>query len=64
MIKVAQTTKDITVTFPKPKALSGLPLSGSGKSYIVATTSGNMVTDVEIDGQPMTLGLNAYVKKG
>ena len=34
-------------------------LSGSGKSIIVASTSGN----VPIPGTPVVIGLNAYVKK-
>ena len=35
-------------------------LSASGKSCVVATTSGNVATDAEVDGRTVTLGLNAY----
>lgn len=37
--------------------------SSSGKTLIVATTSGNIQAGVEIDGKPVYLGLNAYIKK-
>jgi len=37
--------------------------SSSGKTLVVASTRGNIVTDVEIDGKPVTIGLNAYIKR-
>lgn len=37
--------------------------SSSGKTLIVASTGGNVQTDLEIDGKPVFVGLNAYVKK-
>ena len=37
--------------------------SASGKTKLVATTRGNMTTDVEIEGKPVIVGLNAYIKK-
>ncbi|NBJ14824.1 MAG: hypothetical protein FNP40_04475 [Dehalobacter sp. 4CP] len=37
--------------------------SSSGKTLVVASTRGNVVTDVEIDGKPVTIGLNAYIKR-
>jgi hypothetical protein len=36
--------------------------SGSGKTMVVATTSGNITTDAEVDGKKIVLGLNAYYK--
>lgn len=36
--------------------------SASGKTLVVASTHGNVVTDVFIDGKPVTIGLNAYIK--
>jgi len=43
-----------------PENLAG---SKSGKSLIVATTSGNPVfKDCMIDGKPICIGLNAYIK--
>jgi hypothetical protein len=37
--------------------------SSSGKTLVVASTRGNTVTDVEINGKPVTIGLNAYIKR-
>ena len=36
--------------------------SSSGKTLVVASTRGNTVTDAMIDGKPVTIGLNAYIK--
>ena len=36
--------------------------STSGKTLVVASTRGNVVTDVMIDGKPVTIGINAYIK--
>lgn len=36
--------------------------SASGKTLVVASTRGNAVTDVLVDGKPVTVGLNAYIK--
>ena len=40
------------------------PTSASGKSRVVASTRGNKVTGLEIDGKPLTIGLNAYISNG
>jgi hypothetical protein len=37
--------------------------SASGKTLVVASTRGNAVTDATVDGKPVTIGLNAYIKK-
>ncbi len=37
--------------------------SASGKTLVVATTHGNVVTECVVDGKPVTIGLNAYIKK-
>lgn len=37
-------------------------LSSSGKTLVVTSIRGNTVTKVEIDGKPVTIGLNAYIK--
>jgi len=37
--------------------------SASGKTLVVATTHGNMVTQCVINGKNLVIGLNAYVKK-
>jgi hypothetical protein len=37
--------------------------SASGKTLVVATTHGNMPTQCMINGKPVVIGLNAYIKK-
>jgi hypothetical protein len=37
-------------------------LSASGKSRIVATSGGNQTMPIEVDGKPLVIGLNAYIK--
>jgi hypothetical protein len=37
--------------------------SASGKTLVVASTHGNTVTSVEVDGNPIVVGLNAYIKR-
>jgi hypothetical protein len=37
--------------------------SASGKTLVVATTSGNKTTEVEVQGKPVIVGLNAYIKR-
>lgn len=36
--------------------------STSGKTLVVASTHGNIKTDVHVQGKPVTIGLNAYIK--
>lgn len=47
----------ITIPMQEPRA------SASGKTLVVATTSGNVKTGVEVNGQEVILGLNAYIKR-
>ena len=44
----------ITADMQKPE------MSKSGKSLVVATSKGNVKTDLIIDGKPVIIGLNAY----
>jgi hypothetical protein len=37
--------------------------SASGKTLVVASTRGNVVTSAMIQGKPITIGLNAYLKR-
>ena len=37
--------------------------SSSGKTLVVASTHGNQVTSLIIVGQPVVIGVNAYIKK-
>ena len=36
--------------------------STSGKTLVIATTHGNAPTDVQIDGKPVIVGVNAYIR--
>ena len=36
--------------------------SASGKTLVVATTHGNVPTDVEVNGKPVIVGVNAYIR--
>ena len=36
--------------------------SASGKTLVVASTRGNQVTAAMVNGKPVTIGLNAYIK--
>ena len=47
----------ITVELQKPTP------SASGKTLVVASSRGNQVTSVMIEGKPVIVGLNAYIKK-
>jgi hypothetical protein len=38
--------------------------STSGKTLVVASTHGNKQTEVEVDGKPVIVRLNAYVSVG
>jgi hypothetical protein len=37
--------------------------SSTGKSLVVASSHGNKQTEVEIDGKPLFVGVNAYVAR-
>ena len=45
----------MTMTEPTPSA--------SGKTLSVASSKGNKVTTAMVDGKPVTIGLNAYIKR-
>ncbi len=47
----------ITVEMQKPTP------SASGKTLVVASSRGNQVTTATVDGKPVIVGLNAYIKK-
>lgn len=37
--------------------------SATGKTLGIASTHGNVVTSVTVQGKPLTIGLNAYIKR-
>ena len=55
-MKVEIVGDNLVVTAAIEKALSG-----SGKSFLLATSSGNKETDCVFEGQKVVVGLNAYV---
>ncbi len=38
--------------------------SASGKTLVVASSHGNVTTTCVVNGKPLTIGLNAYIKAG
>jgi len=46
---------EIDIQAPSPSA--------SGKTLVVASTHGNVATTATVNGQPIILGLNAYIRK-
>lgn len=36
--------------------------SASGKTLVIASSRGNTVTTATVNGKPVTIGLNAYIK--
>jgi hypothetical protein len=36
--------------------------SASGKTLVVASSHGNQATTTEINGKPVTVGVNAYIR--
>lgn len=47
-------TIEIDLQTPRPSA--------SRKTLVVASSGGNVTTTATIDGKPVTIGLNAYIK--
>ncbi len=37
--------------------------SSSGKTLVVASTRGNATTDAKLNGKPVIVGVNAYIKR-
>jgi hypothetical protein len=37
--------------------------SASGKTLVIASSHGNQTTTAMVDGKPVVVGLNAYIKK-
>jgi len=37
--------------------------SKTGKTFTVASTRGNQVTSILVHGQPLIIGVNAYIKR-
>ena len=58
-MKVTETKDSIIIEIPK----NAKPvLSSTGKTLQVASSHGNTPTNLIVDGQPLTVGVNAYIK--
>jgi len=67
---MTSTPKKLTASIEGEYLVIKVPLnptpvrSATGKTLVVASTHGNKQTEVEIQGQPVFLGLNAYIYPG
>lgn len=57
MLKIENGKLEIVIDLQDPTH------SASGKTLVVATTHGNVKTECVVDGKPLVIILNAYVKK-
>ena len=55
VIKDGKLIVEIDMQAPRPSA--------SGKTMVVATSGGNQATTAEVDGKPVVIGLNAYIRR-
>lgn len=56
-MKVAIESGELVIRIP----MQAPTPSASGKTKVVASTRGNVRTTVEVDGKPVTVGVNAYI---
>lgn len=57
-MKVDVKTDKIIIELP----ISPRP-SKSGKTTVIASTAGNIMSNAEYEGKPVVVGVNAYIKK-
>lgn len=63
MLKTELRNGNLILSIPVNDA-KDLPLSTTGKTLIVASTHGNIPTPVMVNGQPLVVSINAYIKNG
>ena len=49
---------NLVITIPMQKPAP----SASGKTLVVASSHGNQPTSAQVDGKPVVVGLNAYIR--
>ncbi len=54
--KIVDDKLEITLDLETPRR------SASGKTLVVASSRGNVTTTAEVEGQPVIIGCNAYIK--
>ena len=57
------TLKDGQLTIIIPINDPPIP-SATGKTLVVASSRGNKPTEVQVNGKPVVIGINAYIAKG
>lgn len=57
-MKVEIKGNDMIITIPMQTPTP----SSTGKTLVVATSSGNRETTCQVNGKPVTVGVNAYIK--
>lgn len=57
-VTIDEKKKTMTIVLPLQEPTA----SKSGNTLIIATTSGSKVTEAKINGKPVTVGLNAWIK--
>jgi hypothetical protein len=64
------TTKTLTATIEGDFLVIRVPMnpkpvrSATGKSLVIASSRGNGRTELEVDGKPVFVGVNAYIFPG
>ncbi len=59
-MKVEVKEKELIITIPR--VIPPEPSKKTGKTLIIATSHGNVPTTAEVNGQVLTVGINAYIK--
>ena len=57
-MKVEIKGNELVITIPMTKPTP----SASGKTLVVASSHGNQPTSAQVDGKPVVVGLNAYIR--
>ena len=52
-------TNELVIRLPLTKPTP----SASGKNLVVASSHGNQTTTATVEGSPVTIGVNAYIKR-
>jgi hypothetical protein len=60
-------SKDLTVEIKGKNLVITIPMtkptpSASGKTLSIASSHGNITTDCKLNGKPVVVGLNCYIK--
>jgi hypothetical protein len=69
-IDMTATPKKLTATIEGDFLVIRVPLnptptrSATGKTLVVASSHGNKQTELEIEGKPVIVGVNAYIHHG